>query len=662
MPDDKNTLPITYEMLLEQMSMPALIVDTRLRVVFANQQVTDLVAQPLDRIINHPISRHFALLLPHFSIEKLPINKTIQINTRQIQLEIKPLAESDTDSNSKVLGFLVMMRDITPDYVTKNALRTYEQRYRALFERSNDAIIILDFDRHILIANERTSRMLHVELSTILQENLLDYIVPEDHDLFETSIAKLRRGEQLPLLELFMHNNQGYVFPVELSLSLIQDSNRQPMHMQVIMRDITARKHAERLLEERITHLDILLAAGEMVNKSLDMEHVLSVTIETARFLTESDAAFVALLENDKIVIRAVRGAYPESLVGEVVAHEWGVVGRALAQQEPQWILNVHSDPDYAPDIPETNALIALPLLSQGRLLGIINLETTDPSLYTDEIYQMAQIFAGQVANTIDNALLYDFVNHQLHELSTLYDDLHDAETLKTDMIRIANHDLKNPLAAISGIVQLMAMDLDTLPTIYHEYITEIQQALERANGILEDFLSVDAINQRMHAMDVSQVDLIRLVQRAIAEYKPQAKDRGLTFTFEVDEDRVYSVEGDEAQLYEAIVNLINNAIKYTPPDGHVIVSLSYTDDYRISFLVKDTGFGIPESRQKRLFEPFYRSQTAETTHIEGTGLGLHLVKNIIDRHSGEMIFESIYRQGSTFGFLLIPIIEQTPA
>jgi signal transduction histidine kinase len=105
-------------------------------------------------------------------------------------------------------------------------------------------------------------------------------------------------------------------------------------------------------------------------------------------------------------------------------------------------------------------------------------------------------------------------------------------------------------------------------------------------------------------------------------------------------------------QLYEAMTNFISNAIKYTPREGRVQVSLTGGAE-RVVFEVTDTGFGIPDDMQARMFQPFYRAQTRETKEIEGTGLGLHLTKNIIERHGGEIIFRSVYGQGSTFGFWL---------
>jgi two-component system phosphate regulon sensor histidine kinase PhoR len=100
--------------------------------------------------------------------------------------------------------------------------------------------------------------------------------------------------------------------------------------------------------------------------------------------------------------------------------------------------------------------------------------------------------------------------------------------------------------------------------------------------------------------------------------------------------------------------NLIGNAIKYTPENGAVTVRLS-SEAGGIIFEVEDTGFGIPADRQARLFQPFYRVKTAETRRVEGTGLGLHLVKNIVERHHGRIRFHSEYGKGSVFGFELPP-------
>jgi len=109
-------------------------------------------------------------------------------------------------------------------------------------------------------------------------------------------------------------------------------------------------------------------------------------------------------------------------------------------------------------------------------------------------------------------------------------------------------------------------------------------------------------------------------------------------------------IEADPAQMREAVDNLIGNALKYTPPGGSVTLRLTERSGHAV-FEVEDTGPGIPDELQPRLFTPFFRARAAETAAVEGTGLGLHLVKNIVERHGGKMRFHSTYGRGSMFGF-----------
>jgi signal transduction histidine kinase len=109
---------------------------------------------------------------------------------------------------------------------------------------------------------------------------------------------------------------------------------------------------------------------------------------------------------------------------------------------------------------------------------------------------------------------------------------------------------------------------------------------------------------------------------------------------------------GDRAQIHEAIINLLSNAVKYTPSSGKIIIRLNQQQDNAV-LTITDTGVGIPEDQQPNLFKPFFRLQDPTNPQLDGTGLGLSLVRNIIERHRGEIIFKSKYGEGSTFGFKL---------
>jgi signal transduction histidine kinase len=218
-------------------------------------------------------------------------------------------------------------------------------------------------------------------------------------------------------------------------------------------------------------------------------------------------------------------------------------------------------------------------------------------------------------------------------------------------MIRIAAHDLKNPLSVVTGYVSLMLDDDGTSQVSrYRLMIEAMRRASHRMVQIIDDILSLERI-ERMSNNPQHLFDLRATVEQAAAEYIERAAQKRQEFLMEMVEGELM-VRGDPAQIREAATNFMSNAIKYTPDGGHIIVRLVH-DASSVRFEVQDTGFGIPEAMQERLFQPFYRARTDETLAIEGTGLGLHLVKNIIDRHSGSIIFQSVYGEGSTFGFRL---------
>jgi two-component system sensor histidine kinase VicK len=176
--------------------------------------------------------------------------------------------------------------------------------------------------------------------------------------------------------------------------------------------------------------------------------------------------------------------------------------------------------------------------------------------------------------------------------------------------------------------------------------LEESAQAMQR---IISEILSLQRIEAIHNNAEVQSVDLAALIKELHQRHHALAAQKRITLRLEITPQSSV-VEGDEAQLREAIENLMQNAIKYTPEGGLISVRLHRQQD-AIHFEVEDNGYGIPREQQARLFQPFYRAKMPATRNIEGTGLGLHLVKKIVERHTGHMHFMSEEGRGSTFGF-----------
>lgn len=223
---------------------------------------------------------------------------------------------------------------------------------------------------------------------------------------------------------------------------------------------------------------------------------------------------------------------------------------------------------------------------------------------------------------------------------------------LKTQMLRIAAHDLKNPLTRIMGFSELLEMQL-TLNERHSRYLNIIHDSSLEMRQIITDILDLERL--RATKVNLKPIEINRVIREVCSSHQPDAIQKKQEFDIQLPDTSLY-INADLGQISQAFSNLIGNAIKYTPDEGHVIVRLEQKDK-NMYFEVKDNGYGIPAEAQEKLFTEFFRAKTRATSHIQGTGLGLSLVKNVIESHGGEIAFTSEENVGSTFYFSL-PVLE----
>lgn len=253
--------------------------------------------------------------------------------------------------------------------------------------------------------------------------------------------------------------------------------------------------------------------------------------------------------------------------------------------------------------------------------------------------------------NALDvNGVLLSNENQWIVVVSDI-SNLVNLNKLRTQMIRMASHDIKNPLSRIMGYAELMMMDIDMLPSGFDKYFNYITKASIEINSIIHDILDLEVL--RSAEVQMEALNLNELVLEIISRHEADAQIKKQTLTFDVCEETIM-VDGDYRKLGQAISNLISNAIKYTPDEGQVNVSLQHRGKRKQGYFeVTDNGYGIPESSQSQIFTEFYRATSKDTAHIAGTGLGLSLVKAVIETHGGEIDFTSTEGRGTTFYFTL---------
>lgn len=533
--------------------------------------------------------------------------------------------------------------------------RQSEARYRAIIENIEDGYYEVDINGHFVFVNDGLCRIAGRQRKQLLAPDQRHYSFhfskTTTAQLLELFRGVLYTRKPLQGAEVVVERPDGSTCHVEFSVALVHGPKGQPIGFCGIARDITKRKQVEAALDRRVTLLSVLEQVDLELNQTLDMEQVLSVALNAAVLLSHADAGFIGLAEGDRL--RLVRMVGPYGPAQEVEANI-GITGRVLRQRRAELIPDVSADPDYHCDIPSTRAQITIPLISHDKLLGVINLETADPERFTPETFEFVQLVTARAASAIDNARLYAVSQQQLAELRELYDQLQELEQLKSDMIRIAAHDMRSPLGILTGYLDILRFDLkDLLTDEQQSYFDSMLRAIDRIQRMTTDILSLERVQAAREPL-TTIVNLADVISRAVFDRADEARQKGHKVVIQI--EKAAHVYGDAISLVEATGNLLGNAIKYTPDGGTIEVRLR-VEGARAVVEVADNGYGIPKEYHEQLFQPFFRVRTNETFEIEGTGLGLYLVRKIIERHGGQMHFESAPGAGSTFSFSL-PLAE----
>src|SRR3989338_5734126 len=224
-------------------------------------------------------------------------------------------------------------------------------------------------------------------------------------------------------------------------------------------------------------------------------------------------------------------------------------------------------------------------------------------------------------------------------------------EAIKRDFVANVSNELRTPLASIKGYAEtLLDGALDDKATLKN-FLTIIDRHANRMTALIEDLLTLSMLESHQMPLSLKPLDIKGLISSIVQGFEKQAKDKGIELIINVN-GKIQKVTGDKDRLEQVIVNLVDNAIKYTIK-GTVKVSAAETADNMLRVDVEDTGIGIPEKDIPRIFERFYRVDKGRSRELGGTGLGMAIVKHIIQGHNGKIWIKSTLGKGSIFSFVI---------
>ena len=415
--------------------------------------------------------------------------------------------------------------------------------------------------------------------------------------------------------------------------------------------------------KDRAEWMDMVNRLTRVIGLSLDMTDVYDTFTAALRNLVDFDRISIAVPEGDNLRFLAVSSEVPTELGSGVTI--------PLKKSVAAWVIahrSTNIENDFAQErqfpVDETHlrdglrSAIRVPLFYKGEVFGTLNLTSRHPNSYADKKKRIVlEQIAGQVAVAIKNALLYEEAKRACEEAKRAYEELNVAQDymVRSEKLRALGemaggvaHDFNNVLSVILGRAQL-ALDSAEDPRLKKSLHAIEQAALDAAKTVrrLQEFTRVRTDT------DFDQVDVSHLVRSALQMAEPRLMEGrekdSVNIEVGVDLNTVNSVWGDTAELREALLNIIFNAVDAMPEGGKLTIK-AWQEDNQVILSVADTGVGIPDKMIANIFDPFFT-----TKGPDGVGLGLSITYGIITRHGGNIDVESSLGSGSTF-YIRLPL------
>ncbi|MGZ3646156.1 MAG: ATP-binding protein [Ktedonobacteraceae bacterium] len=508
-----------------------------------------------------------------------------------------------------------------------------------LLEVSPDALVMVDSAGRIASVNSQAQVLFGYTYSE-LEGKMLESLLPERfwaaHVLHREQYATSPRTRPMGAgLELYGRRKDGSEFPVDISLSpLLFDG---ALHVLAAIRDITARRRLE--ARER--------AARETAEARLVLLQLVLDELPTCVYFVSGSQARLVLANRAAVALWGSEWPTGQPMLDFLATHHIHLLdtnGQALppaafatlrALQEGQAVFH-HQEIIRHADGTNLPVLVHAVALDQRLLAG---LEASENALHLSAAEPAALVVIQDVT------------------------PLKEAEHLKDRFIGLVAHELRNPLAALKGFAQTLMRNSQgdkgtTLAPWQQEALTEIDLAANRLTRLTEDLLDVVRLQAGKLVLHRDSIDLVEMTRHVIAQMEPNSGRHQFTLSTSLSH---LQAEVDTGRIEQVLVNLLTNAIKYSPEGGEIKVNLQVPPGGQTALIsIQDYGIGIPQAEQTQLFGQFVRASNAESHGISGTGLGLYLCRELVSQHGGDIWFESTEGVGSTF-FLRLPLSPGVP-
>jgi two-component system sensor histidine kinase/response regulator len=595
--------------LIESWVDAMVVVDKQMLITDCNERLARLTEVPKKTLLSSPFDSYFA----DRSTARSAIEKTFVDGwVANVDLLLKSASGKETPvsfsaslfySAGKVLGIFGVARDVTQQRATEGRLREQREYSRRLVQSSPDALLVCDSELALTDANDEASALTGYSRDELLGISLLSLFT--EPDLASEQITKARQQERVHDVELQLLTKSAGAVPVSLNLSAFRNDDTDNGRVIASLRDMSDIKRAER---ERSLLAAIVDSSGDAIySESRDLT------------LTSWNPAAETLYgySSAEILGRSAALLVPLDRRAELMEYARKIRGTGTAQ-------NFESKRLRRDGIVIDVAITQSPILdAAGTVTGM--------SVTARDIGDRKRMEA-ELAQARDAAL--------------------EAARVKSEFLANMSHEIRTPINSIIGLTGLL---LDTpLNPEQLEFVHDVRTSGDALLSLINNILDFSKMAAGKLVFQATDFELTKAVEEAAELISDQARRKGLEVTVAIDPDVPRLLHGDAGRLGQVLLNLLSNAVKFTA-HGEVNVTVSKLSENPreavLRFEVHDTGIGIAKDKQQLLFKPFTQIDGSTTRPYAGSGLGLSIVRALVEAMHGTISLSSRLGEGSTFWF-----------
>lgn len=459
------------------------------------------------------------------------------------------------------------------------------------------------------------------------------------------TVPMLRQNQVLGVLQVLNKQN-GVPFDEEDQRLLLAFSGQAV----VALENARLLAQTDLALQKSVDELSLLQQLDRDLNTTLNLDTVLNITLERMLGICKGTAGAIVLVDEEKRPYSLTSRGYDDSFVraanGDTEILRGGLVGHVIRSGKPHVTGNVHDEASeesgYIAASFSTHSQLTMPLRSKQELIGVIAVESDQLEAFDPYLRETAVRVTNHASVAIANAILYEQVN--------------EANRAKSEFVSMVSHELKTPMTAIRGYVDLLLSGMTgELSVQQHNFLDTIAANIRRMGQQIQDLTDISRIEMNQLHTEMGPTDLTAVLMETMQTVQALCDEKQITVRIEQPQ-KLPLVLGDKGRLVQVLTNLLSNACKYSPAETEVIVRFNETVENERAFvhcLVQDQGYGISIEDQQQLFTKFFRSQDPNIRQSKGTGLGLSITRGIVELHGGRIWVESRAGAGSTFHFTI---------